>query len=185
METRIQAFYPSPSGMKFITIFGYSTKGVPGLEINGMGKFGKNLKEKIVYLNRIRKIRMPVRRIVISLDVNDLDPAASSRQLKWLELPALLTFWHLIGVVQAATLQDCLCSGEVKVNGEIVHLAPPAGLESRMPFTENQGMKIIHESPCKEFLYLDSRLFLKNIPGLIFRTHMERVSETPMKSIIA
>lgn len=170
METRIQAFYPAPLGTKFITIFGYSTKGVPGVEINGFGKFGKNLKEKIIYLNKIRRIRVPVRRIAISLDANDLDQSAGPGQLKWLELPALLAFWHLIGALPAATLEDCLCSGEIKVGGEIIHPKAPQDLRDKVPAHMGGDLKIIQSLPCEGLFHLDSEMFLEGIPGLSFRT---------------
>lgn len=184
METQILSFYPTPVGTRFITLFGYSSKGVPGLEINGLGKYGKNLKEKIIYLNRIRKIKTPIRRIVISLDANELDPNAGAAQLRWLELPALLVFWHLIGAIKVASLEDCICSGEVKVGGEIVHLSPPSDLFEKMPESE-EGHKIIQARPCSKLWHMDSKLFLGHIPNLQFKTYMERVSETPIKSIIA
>lgn len=185
METQIQSFYPTPIGTKFITVFGYSTKGVPGLEINGLGKFGKNLKEKIIYLNKIRRIKIPIRRIVISLDANDLDSGAGASQLRWLELPALLAFWHLVGAIKVSTLEDCLCAGEVKVSGEVIHLHPAKDFLFKIPEGFSEDMKIIQKSPFEGLWHMDSKMFLEHIPNMRFKTYMERVSETPMKSIIA
>ena len=145
METQVQSFYPTPIGTRFISIFGYSSKGVPGLEINGLGKFGKNLKEKIIYLNRIRKIKVPVRRIVISVDANDLESNAGANQLRWLEFPMLLAFWHLIGALKVSTLEDCVCAGEIKVNGEIIHLHPPKDFLSKIPPAISADLKIIQQ----------------------------------------
>ena len=185
METQVQSFYPTSIGTRFITIFGYSTKGVPGLEINGMGKFGKNLKEKIIYLNKIRKIKVPIRRIVISLDSNDLEGQTNFNQLKWLELPTLLAFWHLIGAIKVSTLEDCLASGEIKVNGEIIHLHPAEDFLRKLPPGFSADLKIIQKEPSEDLWHLDSNLFLENIPRLKFKTYMESVSEIPIKSIMA
>jgi hypothetical protein len=43
METQIKAFYKTPQGIRFVTLFGYASKGVPALEINGFGKLSKNI----------------------------------------------------------------------------------------------------------------------------------------------
>ncbi|MEX0799399.1 MAG: hypothetical protein WD025_08135 [Bacteriovoracaceae bacterium] len=185
METQVQSFYPSPIGIKFISVFGYSTKGVPGLEINGLGKFGKNLKEKIIYMNKIRKIKIPVRRVVISLDSNELDPSANWNQLKWLEFPTLLAFWHLVGAVKVSTLEDCLCAGEIKVGGEVIHLRPPPNFLNKLPESFPKELKIIQKESNEDLWHMDSKLFLEHIPNLRFKTHMESVSETPIKSIMA
>lgn len=191
METQVQSFLRTPMGVKFITVFGYASKGVPGLEINGLGKFGKNVKEKIIYISRIRKIKTPIRRFVISVDVNDIEPNTGSNQLKWLEFPVLMAYWHLVGALKASTLEDCICAGEIKVSGEVTHLSPPENFSSKLPPALSglaQDLKIIQEDPVEGMWHMDSKLFLEHIPGLEFRTYspyIERVSETPIKSAIA
>ena len=82
METQIKAFYKTPQGIKFVRVFGFSTKGVPSLEINGLGKLSKNVKEKIIYLTRTRKLQIPMRRFVICLDLNELSEK-DVNHLKW------------------------------------------------------------------------------------------------------
>ena len=44
METQLQTCYFTKKGPHLITLFGYSTKSIPGLEINGLGKYGKAIK---------------------------------------------------------------------------------------------------------------------------------------------
>ena len=68
MDTQIKSFYKSPQGIKFVTIFGHATKGVPALEINGVGKLSKNIKEKLIFITRTRKLPIPLRRFVICVD---------------------------------------------------------------------------------------------------------------------
>lgn len=180
METQIQAFYPSAVGTQFLTVFGYSSKGVPGLEIHAPNKQTRNLKEKIIYLNRIRGIKLPVRRIVLCVDVNEV--SAHGAQLKWLELPILLAFWHLIGALNVPRLDDCICSGEVRVSGEIVHYHPNKDFGMKMPSSFTKNLKMIHTVPVDELWHIDSRMFLSHIPELSFQTYMESDSEIPMNS---
>ena len=47
METEIKSYIKTKTGIKVITIFGYASRGVPGVEINGVGKLSKNIKEKL------------------------------------------------------------------------------------------------------------------------------------------
>ena len=92
METQIYSYFKTPKGLKVVTIFGYATRGVPGLEITGFGKLSKNIKEKLIYITRTRKLKLPTKRFVICIDINDFDHDSTSQDLKWLEFPTLLIF---------------------------------------------------------------------------------------------
>jgi hypothetical protein len=56
METQLQSCYFTKKGPSLITLFGYSSKSIPGLEINGLGKFGKSIKEKLMPLGDDMKV---------------------------------------------------------------------------------------------------------------------------------
>lgn len=173
METQINSFVVTPQGCKVISVFGYSSKGIPGLEIIGMGKLAKNIKEKCIYLTRIRRLSLPMRRFVICIDLNDLEENMTSRNLKWLEFPILLAFWHLAGLVPIAKLDDCLTAGHVSVTGEIIHMPLPADITQRLQQKLNpmatKGIKLISNLTEEHLWSIDSAMLLEHIPDLSFK----------------
>lgn len=174
METQINSYFNSKKGARLVRIFGYSTKGIPGLEINGVGKLSKNMKEKMIYLTRSRKLSVPLRRFVICVDLNDLEESISWQELKWLEFPILLLYWQLSGILPVSKLEDCLCSGTVLSNGEIYQENLPSGLEKEafQKFSELEKMKmklILKEGKDESsFWNIDPSLLLQHIPDLRF-----------------
>ncbi len=116
METQIQSFAFSRRSPGHISLFGYSSKSIPGLEINGLGKYGKTLKEKIIFLTRSRHLPIPLNRYVISTEY-DLDP--DPNVLKWMDLPILMLYWYLAGLLKMGRLDNCLVAGHITPSGEI------------------------------------------------------------------
>ncbi|HXH74661.1 MAG TPA: hypothetical protein VNJ08_06825 [Bacteriovoracaceae bacterium] len=117
METQLQSCYFTKKGPSLITLFGYSTKSVPGLEINGLGKYGKAIKEKIVYITRSRGLQIPLKRFVLNVetcdDLGDLEGAS----VKWLEYPLLLHYWFLAGLLPISKLDNCMAIGSLTPSG--------------------------------------------------------------------
>ena len=62
LETQIKGILPNKEEYFLIDIFGYSSKGLPGIEIVGLGPKGKNIKEKFVYMGRLRQLQGRSRR---------------------------------------------------------------------------------------------------------------------------
>ena len=192
METQIKAFYHTPQGVKFVTIFGYATKGVPSLEINGVGRLSKNIKEKIIYITRTRKLRVPLRRFVICVDMNEIN-MQSDQYLKALEFPILLLYWYLCELVPIRKLDDCLTSGWLKANGEIYQLRAPANFvqnhEKYFDLTDKNSLKLIGPASRGDNLDLcliESSLLLEHIENLKFKLdYIESDSAIPLKSCIA
>jgi hypothetical protein len=191
METQIKALYKTPQGIKFVTIFGYASKGVPSLEINGAGKLSKNIKEKLIYFTRLRKLPIPLRRFVVCLDLNELN-IQSTQNLKWLEFPLLLTYWYLCGLIPIKKLDNCIASGWIKTNGEIFQMDLPASFkdvfrESFNPI-EQKSMKLIsvYNKHGGALDIIDSSLLLEHIPNLNFKVdYIERASAIPTNSLMA
>lgn len=190
METQVKAFYHTPQGIHFVTIFGYATKGVPSLEINGVGKLSKNIKEKLIYITRMRKLNIPLRRFVICVEINELGHE-HKEYLKWLEFPLLLTYWYLCGLIPIKCLDNCLTSGWIRSNGIIYQAGYLDDLfHSLKEYTdpvERRSLMLIHQGQCLVPLkQINTELLLEHIPNLNFRIdYIESASATPAKPFIA
>ena len=102
-----------------MTLFGYSTKSVPGLEINGVGKYGKFIKEKIVFITRSRGLQIPLKRFVLNVEITDDLGDLESSSVKWLEYPLLLHYWFLAGLIPISKLDNCFAIGSITPSGVI------------------------------------------------------------------
>lgn len=119
METQLQTCYFTKKGPSLVTLFGYSTKSVPGLEINGLGKYGKAIKEKIVFVTRSRQLQIPLKRFVLNVDITDDLGDLESASVKWLEYPLLLHYWFLAGLLPISKLDNCFAIGSLTPSGEV------------------------------------------------------------------
>ena len=119
METQLQSCYFTKKGPSLVTLFGYSTKSVPGLEINGLGKYGKAIKEKIVFVTRSRQLQIPLKRFVLNVELTDDLGDLESSSVKWLEYPLLLHYWFLAGLLPIMKLDNCLAIGSLTPSGEV------------------------------------------------------------------
>jgi hypothetical protein len=105
--------------VKFIELFGYCSKGVPGLEIIGLGPKGRQVKEKLIFLVKEWRLKFPLKRFVICLeqDVKSLQLKAGSEN--WLELPILILFLELSDNLAIQGLENCMASGKIALDGEV------------------------------------------------------------------
>lgn len=117
METQLQSCYFTKKGPALITLFGYATKSVPGLEINGLGKYGRSIKEKIIFITRSRGISVPIKRFVLNVEMDDQFGSLESTSVKWLEYPLLLHYWYLAGLLPISRLDNCLAVGSLNPSG--------------------------------------------------------------------
>ena len=180
METMINGIYKTSHGLKVIKIFGYATKGISGLEIHGSSKINRSVKEKIIYLTRMRKLKIPMKRYVICLDTNELE-STNSHELKWLEFPILLVYWQLAGLLPIRKLDDCITSGTVSVDGVINHLNYPVHfhqqLEEYFSDYEIQNVKLIGSSSnqINQFYFIDTSLLLEHIKKIQIQKNMANI----------
>lgn len=119
METQLQGCYFSKKGPNLVTFFGYSTKSIPGLEINGIGKYGRGIKEKIIYITRCRNLPIPLKRFVLNVELSDELGELESTSIKWLEFPLLLHYWFLAGLLPISKLDNCMAVGALTPSGKI------------------------------------------------------------------
>lgn len=117
METQLHSCYFTKKGPALITLFGYATKSVPGLEINGLGKYGKAIKEKIVFVTRTRHLPVPLKRFVLNVEIDDSLGDLETNSVKWLEYPLLLHYWFLAGLLPISKLDNCLAVGSLTPSG--------------------------------------------------------------------
>ena len=119
METQLQSCYFTKKGPNLVTLFGYATKSVPGLEINGLGKYGRAIKEKIVFVTRSRQLKIPLKRFVLNVEITDDLGGLESSSVKWLEYPLLLHYWFLAGLLPITKLDNCMAVGSLTPSGEV------------------------------------------------------------------
>lgn len=119
METQLQTCYLTKKGPVLITLFGYATKSVPGLEINGIGKYGKQIKEKIVFVTRSRGLQIPLKRFVLNVETSDDLGDLEGSSIKWIEYPLLLHYWYLAGILPISKLDNCFAIGSLSPSGSV------------------------------------------------------------------
>lgn len=116
---RIYALYDHQKEKRLVEVFGYCTKGVPGLDVIGLGTPGRMIKEKLVFLSRASGLKMPIKRYVICLEKSIPLKEIEVDQLRWIELPILLLFWSLADQLSFSRLDNCVASGKVSASGLI------------------------------------------------------------------
>lgn len=117
METQLQSCYFTKKGPTIVTLFGYATKSIPGLEINGIGKYGRTIKEKIVFITKTRGLQIPLKRFVLNVELTDDLGDLESSSVRWLEYPLLLHYWFLAGLLPISKLDNCLAVGSLTPSG--------------------------------------------------------------------
>lgn len=165
METQIQSYSFSKRDGGVVTLFGYATKSLPGLEINGLGKYGKTLKEKIIFLTRSRRLAVPLNRFVISTEYEvEQDPEL----LRWLDLPVLLLYWYLAGLLPMRRLDNCLAVGHITPSGVLIG---PDAAELLVALREHNLLWVGSPpvSDGEEVASIDPQELLGHVPQLEFR----------------
>ncbi len=125
MQTQIQGVFSHMRGYELVKIFGYTSQGLPGIEIIGMGAAGRILKEKMIFLSRSRSMKFPLKRYVLGVEMDESAKTFGDDSLRWLEFPFLLCFWTLCGFLPITKLDDCIAAGKISVNGTIEELSFP------------------------------------------------------------
>ncbi len=118
MEIKINALVLNRNNYQWCEVFGYTSKGQPGIDIIGLGTRGRAIKEKLTYLSKRRKLKFPVLRFVICVEGENLDKS----DIDYLELPILMAFWAMANTIPIKRLDHCFCSGKVSLEGEVQYL---------------------------------------------------------------
>jgi|GEM_PF-2626818 len=155
MNSKIYGLLGHGKSIEIIEIFGYSSQGLPGVEVIGPGKFSRTLKEKIIFFTKLKKIKLPLKRYILCLDLTE--NSGERAQYQNLELPFLLLLWHLAGVLPMKRIDDCLAYGRISSNGKI--LIPAIGEQIKLALNnfgnEEEVPKIfgLSDAQCVERMY--------------------------------
>lgn len=119
MNMRTKSLYPYAGQHCPVDIFGYASNGIPGIEIVGLGKYSRSMKEKFIYLSRERKLKFPLKRFVLCIEGEVEGKKFKEEEYRYLELPLLLMLWSLTGHLPLGHLEDCFASGKISVEGDV------------------------------------------------------------------
>ena len=119
MQSQLYSFYQTKKGPELVTLFGYATKSLPGIEINGLGRYGKAIKEKIIYITRSRGLQIPLKRFVLCVEMEDGWGDMDSTVVKNLEFPLLVMYWHLAGLLPLSRIDNCVALGSLTPEGKL------------------------------------------------------------------
>lgn len=119
---RMLSFYPYQGSLESADLFGYTTKGTPGIEIVGLSKNGRQMKEKFVYLSKERGIKFPHLRYILCVEGELEGKKFKNEEFRFLELPLLIMLWKMADILPIYELTDCFASGKISIQGEIEYL---------------------------------------------------------------
>jgi hypothetical protein len=124
MQTQLQTCLFLKNQIIYLPLFGYSSRSVPGLEINGIGKLGKNIKEKIIYVSKTYGIKSSTKKYVLCLDQQMGLEDSTVTTYQNLELPLFLMYLYLTGNFPMNKLDNCFASGVITPGGRMKDMLP-------------------------------------------------------------
>ncbi|MAW07486.1 MAG: hypothetical protein CME61_04305 [Halobacteriovoraceae bacterium] len=113
MENQLHSAIEHRGKIFALKVYGYATRGIPGVEIVGLGNEGRTLKEKIIFLIKSKRLGISRKRIIISVDFNERPIGKLSASE--LEIPIFILFLSLNGNLKLKNLSDCFCAGTLKI----------------------------------------------------------------------
>ncbi len=164
MGTSLYGVIPVGKRLKIVEIFGYSTKGIPGLEIVGLKNLARPIREKFVYLGKTKEVTCPLRRYVLCVESALDSDKFTEDELRYLEFPLLLLYWSLAGIVQIGNLSDCFASGRIDPQGvmspyefssEALHWLAAKGARSPLRLLAPAAMEVpegLYKLPIEEVM---------------------------------
>ena len=145
MQNQIKGVVPDGQKIMVSEVFGYCARGVPGLEIVGLGKRGRIFKEKLNFITRRMRVKVEAKKYVICID-DEIIEKLDSESYRYLELPCLLLYWSLADVIKVKRFDDCLCGGTVSTSGMIREIEFNDSHQNILEEFSSLGFKIIADS---------------------------------------
>jgi len=152
-----------------VDLFGYANMGLPGVEIIGLGKHSRAMKEKFLYLSSELGLNLPKRRYVICTDGELEGKKFTQEEYRFLELPIYLMLWSLAGILPFHRMDDCFSSGKVSVSGEVESLEMSATFQNELDdflMLDRNELKIIAPDDTEvieEYYHLSLNGLLKSL----------------------
>lgn len=115
---RLTGLFLSKGQAEAVQIFGHASRGVPGVEIVGLGPQSKLMKEKFIFLFKQMEIKTPLKRFVLCVE-KEILLNKDANDLTWLELPLFVLLSSLAEIIPITRLDDCYCSGRLSLIGEV------------------------------------------------------------------
>ncbi len=168
MNVQMNTLVPGNGHLHQVSLFGYASRGIPGIEIVGQGKHARVIKEKLIYLSRVSNKIFPAKRFVLCAESSSDLAALSIEDIRYLELPMLLMLWTLSENLSLHQLSDCFSSGKISTNGKIECLK----------LTTSQWLNL------NEYLQVDDEIVIKVI-GPKEETYHPEVYHLPLEEIIS
>ena len=173
MQAPLHSFIQRHQKSHLISLFGYASRGIPGLEINGLGSSGKIIKEKILFLTRKNELPIPPRRYALTVEAEGVDHKMMKAKAHELDFPLLVLYWYLAGHIPLAKIDDCLTSGKMTVDGYVIQTQVPFGIKTKLQRKLNptvvKSIKFISSNPHEDFWTIDSHQLLQHVPAMKFR----------------
>ena len=174
MNMRTKSLYPYAGQFYPVDIFGYASNGIPGVEIVGVGKYARSMKEKFIYLSRKNKLKFPMKRFVLCVEGEVEGKKFKDEEYRYLELPLLIMLWSLTGHLPLQQLEDCFACGKISVEGEVTELQLPESEQKNLcelfKISEDQSLKVIGPNRmhvCDEHYHLPFEGLMESL--LIFK----------------
>ena len=133
-------------------LFAYASKSLPAIEIVGMGKRGKIIKEKIIYWLKKRNIKLPAKRFVICLETFVRLNLDAEESICWLELPALILLLVLGDMIVFKNTEWCFCAGYLGLDGNYFFPTRELPLESMLQHLSSENLIVI-SNPKQENIF--------------------------------
>lgn len=121
MFLRINSILPIGNEYRHLSIFGYRSHGVPGLDVKGLPISNIIVKEKLVYLSKLFGVKIPMRRFHLCVDIPK-EVIKIKKELiddRLFELPLLLLFWSLADLIKLYELENCFALGKIDSSGKV------------------------------------------------------------------
>ena len=117
MQAEMNTIIKEGNKFKKAQIFGYRTNGIPGIELIAPSNRARLIKEKIIFFTRTMRIKVPVKRFVMVLELSNGNQKIN--QIDESEFAFLLMYWHLCEAIALTQLSRCWTWGRLDPAGII------------------------------------------------------------------
>lgn len=119
---KIKSLVPIKGHLMSVDIYGHRGRGIPGINVQGTCIALNFVKEKFYYLSKECGMHIPLAKYGLCIEFSaDCEFNKKDIEWKWLELPLLILYWSLAGVLPISNLKHCFVCGKISVNRMITY----------------------------------------------------------------